>query len=409
MKKSVLKKYAELIVDSGLNLQKGQEVLIQANMETEEFALLCVEECYKRGAEKVRVEWLNQDLDRLTFRYRTLESLKTIEKWEIEKVKDRAEKLTCLLWLDSDDPDGLSGIDTAKVSAAVQARRKKTKKYRDRMDGKYQWCIAAVPGKKWAKKLFPELSPSSAVEKLWEKILFCSRVTDDPIEAWNEHDSDLKKRCEYLNSLGIDSLHYTSPEGTDLTVGLMDESVFQGGSETTIGERNVSFQPNIPSEECFTSPKKGRADGIVYATMPLCFNGNLIENFHMTFKDGKAVEWKAEKNEELLGQLLTMDEGASYIGECALVPNSSPIRQSGVLYYNTLFDENATCHIAFGEGFDSAVRGYENMSKEECRQKGVNDSVIHIDFMVGSDTLDIDAITKDGRTVPLMRKGEWAF
>ncbi len=409
MKKSVLEKYAALIVESGLNVQKGQEVLVQANMETEEFALLCVEECYKRGAEKVRVEWLSQDLDRLTYRYRTLESLKTIDRWEIEKVKDRAEKLPCLLWLDSDDPDGLSGIDTAKMSAAVQARQKKIKKYRDRMDGKYQWCIAAVPGKKWAKKLFPELSPSAAVEKLWEKILFCSRVTDDPIAAWNEHDSDLKKRCGYLNSLGIDSLHYTSPEGTDLTVGLMEESVFQGGGETTIGERKVYFQPNIPSEECFTSPKKGRADGIVYATMPLCYNGNLIENFYIRFRDGKAVEWKAEKNEALLGQLLRMDEGASYIGECALVPNSSPIRQSGVLYYNTLFDENATCHIAFGEGFDSAVRGYENLSKNECREKGVNDSMIHIDFMVGSDTLDIDAITKDGRTVPLMRKGEWAF
>ena len=409
MKKKLLENYAKLIVESGINLQPGQDVLIQANTETEDFTLLVVEECYKRGARLVRVEWMNQALDRLNYNWRSEETLKTIEKWEVEKYKDRVKKLPCLLWIDSDDPDGLKGVDVKKMGIAVQARGKEFKKLRDEMDGRYQWCIAAVPGVKWAKKLFPDLSPKAATEALWEKILFCSRALDDPIKAWEEHDSDLKKRCEYLNGLGIDSLHYTSLEGTDLTVGLMDESVFQGGGETTIGERKVYFQPNIPSEECFTSPKKGRADGIVYATMPLCYNGNLIENFHIRFKDGKAVEWKAEKNEELLGKLLTMDEGASYIGECALVPNSSPIRQSGVLFYNTLFDENATCHIAFGEGFDSAVKGYENMTKEECREKGVNDSMIHIDFMIGSDTLNIDAITKDGRTVPIFRNGEWAF
>ena len=409
MKKTLLENYAKLIVESGINLQSGQDVLIQANTETEDFTLLVVEECYRRGARLVRVEWMNQALDILNYNWRSEETLKTIEKWEVEKYKDRVKKLPCLLWIDSDDPDGLKGVDVKKMGIAVQARGKKFKKLRDEMDGRYQWCIAAVPGEKWAKKLFPDLSPKAAMEALWEKILFCSRALDDPIKAWEEHDSDLKKRCEYLNGLGIDSLHYMSPEGTDLTVGLMNESVFQGGGETTIGERKVYFQPNIPSEECFTSPKKGRADGIVYATMPLCYNGNLIENFHIRFKDGKAVEWKAEKNEELLGKLLTMDEGASYIGECALVPNSSPIRQSGVLFYNTLFDENATCHIAFGEGFDSAVKGYENMTKEECREKGVNDSMIHIDFMIGSGTLNIDAITKDGRTVPIFRNGEWAF
>ena len=409
MKKTLLENYAKLIVESGINLQSGQDVLIQANTETEDFTLLVVEECYRRGARLVRVEWMNQALDRLNYNWRSEETLKTIEKWEVEKYKDRVKKLPCLLWIDSDDPDGLKGVDVKKMGIAVQARGRKFKKLRDEMDGRYQWCIAAVPGKRWAKKLFPDLSPKAAMEALWEKILFCSRALDDPIKAWEEHDSDLKKRCEYLNGLGIDSLHYTSPEGTDLTVGLMNESVFQGGGETTIGERKVYFQPNIPSEECFTSPKKGRADGIVYATMPLCYNGNLIENFHIRFKDGKAVEWKAEKNEELLGKLLTMDEGASYIGECALVPNSSPIRQSGVLFYNTLFDENATCHIAFGEGFDSAVKDYENMTKEECREKGVNDSMIHIDFMIGSGTLNIDAITKDGRTVPIFRNGEWAF
>lgn len=409
MKRKLIENYAKLIVESGINLQNGQDVIIQANTEIEDFTLLVVEECYRKGARLVRVEWMNQALDRLNYNWRSEKTLRTIEKWEVEKYRDRVKKLPCLVWLDSDDPDGLKGVDIRKMGVAVQARGLKFKKLRDEMDGRYQWCIAAVPGVNWARKLFPSLSPKAAVEALWEKILFCSRALDDPIRAWEEHDSDLKKRCSYLNSLGIDSLHYTSSEGTDLTVGLMEKSVFQGGGETTIGEKKVYFQPNIPSEECFTSPKKGRADGIVYATMPLCYNGNLIENFYIRFKDGKAVEWKAEKNEELLTKLLTMDEGASYIGECALVPNSSPIRQSGILYYNTLFDENATCHIAFGAGFDSAVNGYENMTKEECKAEGVNDSMIHIDFMIGSGSLDIDAITKDGRTVPVFRGGEWAF
>ncbi len=409
MKKSVLKKYAELIVETGLNVQKGQYVMIQAATENEAFALMCVEECYRRGAVKVTVDWLSQGLDRLTYKYRTLESLKKIEKWELEKAKERYGNLWCLLWLDSDDPDGLDGVDVRKMGEALRARAGKIKKYRDEADGRYQWCIAAVPSKKWAQKLFPGLTEKAAVEKLWEKILFCSRASEDPIEAWKRHDEDLKKRCEYLNSLSIDSLHYTSPEGTDLTVGLMKESLFLGGGEETTGNRKVYFQPNIPSEECFTSPKKGRADGIVYATMPLCYNGNLIENFYIRFRDGKAVEWKAEKNEELLGRLLRMDEGASYIGECALVPNSSPIRKSGILYYNTLFDENATCHIAFGAGFDNCVRDWESLGKNGCQEKGVNDSLIHIDFMIGSSSLDIDAITADGKVVPLFRGGEWAF
>lgn len=409
MKKSILKNYAKLIIESGLNVQKGQDVVIQASTENEDFALMCVEECYKRGAEKVRVEWSNQNLDKLTYKYRTTESLKSMEKWEIEKVKSTFGNLTCRLWLDSDDPDGLNGVDIKKMGDVIEARGKRIKKFRDEADGKYQWCIAAVPGEKWAKKLFPKESKKEAIEKLWNAILFSSRALVNPILSWKKHDEDLKRRCEYLNSLKIDSLHYTSINGTDLTVGLMEESVFLGGGEETIGDRKVYFQPNIPSEECFTSPKRGRADGIVYATMPLCYNGNLIENFYIRFKDGKAVEWKAEKNEELLGRLLRIDEGASYIGECALVPYSSPIRESGILFYNTLFDENATCHIAFGEGFDNCVRGYENMSKKECKEKGVNDSMIHIDFMIGSDTLNIDAVTKDGKTIRIIENGEWAF
>lgn len=411
MKKSLLKKYARLIVDYGINLEKGQDVLIQANTEIESFVLLTVEECYKRGARKVRVEWLNQALDKLNYKYRSIETLKEVDKWEVEKVKDRVKKLPALIWLDSDDPDGLLGTDAKKVGAAVRARGLKIKKYRDEMEGKYQWCIAAVPSVSWAKKLFPTLSSSSAVEKLWEKILLCSRVSDDtdPVENWKKHDASLKEKCSYLNSKNIKSLHYTSSNGTDFTVGLIDDGLFMGGGENTIGEKNIYFQPNIPSEECFTSPKKGSAEGIVYSTMPLCYNGNLIENFSITFKDGKATKWTAEKNEELLGKLLTMDEGASMLGECALVPYSSPIRESGILFYNTLFDENAACHLAFGAGFPSTLKGYEEMSKKEWEEKGINDSMIHIDFMIGNADLNIEATTFSGEKFPVFINGNWAF
>ncbi|MGN1178764.1 MAG: aminopeptidase, partial [Candidatus Ornithospirochaeta sp.] len=351
MEKSVLKKYAALIAGYGLNVQEGQDVLIQVNIENQDFALLCVEECYRLGARKVIVDWLSQDLDRLNYNYRSLETLSEYEEFEKAKLQWRVDKLPCLLWLDSDDPDGLSGVDMEKVGTAMQKKGMVAKTYRDQMDGKYQWCIAAVPGKTWAKKLFPALTEEEAIEKLWENILLCSRVTEDPVASWKEHDRILKEKCEYLNNLGIESLHYTSKEGTDLTVGFMADSIFMGGGESSLG-RGVYFQPNIPSEECFTSPKSGEAEGIVYATMPLSYQGNLIENFWIRFENGKAIECGAEKNKEILQKILDMDEGASKLGECALVPNKSPIRKSGILFYNTLFDENATCHLALGAGFD---------------------------------------------------------
>lgn len=409
MKKSTLINYAKLIVDTGLNVQSGQDVIISASTYNSDFALLCVKECYLKGARKVTVEWRNQELDKINYNYRSLETLKEIEKWEIEKTESRVKKLPCFLLLEDDDPEGLMGVNLSKMGEALEYRSLKLKKYRDKMDGKYQWCIAALASPGWAKKLFPTLSKKKALEALWEKILLSSRVLDDPISEWKKHDEDLKKRCAYLNSLNIDALHYTSMEGTDFTVGLIENSQFLGGGEYTVGPRRVYFQPNIPSEECFISPKKGRAEGKLVATLPLCYRGALIENFWIRFEEGKAVEWGAEKNEELLSRLLKMDKGASYLGECALVPNSSPIRQSGILFYNTLFDENATCHIAFGAGFENTLKDYESLSKKECHERGINDSVVHVDFMIGSDTLSIDAITRDGKKVAIFRNGEWAF
>ena len=264
-----------------------------------------------------------------------------------------------------------------------------------------------MPGKAWAKKVFPGERTSTAVEKLWEAILSTSRVTEDPVKAWEDHNKDLHDRCAYLNSLKIRSLHYTADNGTDLTVGMIPEAIFCGGME--VSKQGIGFNPNIPSEECFISPMKGEAEGIVYSTKPLSYNGQLIENFFMRFENGKVVESGAEKGAELLETLLNMDEGARYLGECALVPQASPICQSGLLFYNTLFDENAACHLAIGMGFPDTIRDYHNKTLEECRALGVNDSMIHEDFMIGCDSMNIDAVCDDGKTIPVFRNGNWAF
>ena len=268
-------------------------------------------------------------------------------------------------------------------------------------------CIAAVPGVAWAKKLFPELPKGKAVEKLWEAILFTSRVTEDPVAAWEAHNKDLHDRCAYLNSLGIAELRYKGENGTDFTVGMIPEAEFKGGGDTSL--RGVYFNPNIPTEECFISPMRGKAEGVVYATKPLSYQGQLIENFSLRFENGKAVEVHAQRNEELLKKMISMDEGAAYLGECALVPVNSPISESGLLFYETLFDENAACHLALGAGFADTIKGFENKTLEECRKLGINESMIHVDFMIGYEGLDIDAVTHDGKTVPIFRKGRWAF
>ncbi|MEE1024868.1 MAG: aminopeptidase [Acutalibacteraceae bacterium] len=407
MKKTILKKYANLIAQTGANVQKGQEVMIYADLDQPEFVKMLVEECYKLGAKKVMVEWDYQPLTKLNVKYRSLKTLSTIEKWEIERLEHRLKTLPVMIYLLSEDPDGLKGINQQKYSKSSQARYKITKPYRDKMDNKYQWCIAAVPGEKWAKKMFPNLRKSQAIEKLWEAILTTSRVDDNPTSAWENHNKDIKSRCDYLNSLGIKLLEYKSSNGTEFTVGLMENARFLGGREKTLS--GVEYNPNIPSEEVFITPKKGEAQGIVYSSRPLSFRGELIENFSIRFENGKAVEVKAEKNEELLRELISTDEGASYLGECALVPYNSPICQSGLIFYNTLFDENAACHLAFGEGFAECIIDFDKYTLEQCREMGCNTSIIHEDFMIGTADLDITAVTRSGERFEIFKNGNWAF
>ena len=407
MKKSVLRAYARLIAESGVNVQKGQEVFITAELDQPEFVAMVVEECYRRKAKKVVVDWNYQPLTKLHVRHQSLTTMSTLDNYEEARWQHYVDTIPCRIYLLSEDPDGLRGVNQEKMAKAQQKKYPIIKGYRDQIENKYQWCIAAVPGVKWAKKLFPELRASQAVEKLWEAILHTSRVDDDPVAAWDAHNKDLKARCDYLNGLGIRELQYRASNGTDLRVGMIPEAQFCGGGETSL--QGIFFNPNIPTEECFISPKRGAAEGIVYSSKPLSYQGQLIDRFWIRFHEGKAAQWGAEENEALLTKLITMDEGSAYLGECALVPFNSPINETGILFYNTLFDENACCHLALGFGFADTIRDFEHKTLDECRALGVNDSMIHEDFMIGTADLSIDAFCEDGRTVPLFRDGTWAF
>ena len=407
MKKSVLREYARLIVRKGINVQKGQEVIISAGLDQPEFVQMVVEEAYKAKAKKVTVEWSYQALTKTHVRYQSLKTMSTVTDWELARQEHYCNVLPCRIHLLSADPDGLKGVNMAKVSKANQITHPILKPYRDRRDNRDQWCAAAVPGVAWAKKVFPGLPKGKAVEKLWEAILSAARVTDDPIAAWDEHNADMEKHCEYLNNLKISKLHYTAANGTDLTVGLIPESHWRGGGDTSL--QGIFFNPNIPTEECFISPKKGEAEGIVYSSLPLSYRGQLIDKFWLRFEGGKAVEVGAEVGEEQLKEMVSMDEGAGYLGECALVPQASPICQSGILFYNTLFDENAACHLALGRGFADTIKDFDKKTLDECRELGINDSMIHVDFMIGCDSMNIDALCENGEWVRIFENGNWAF
>ena len=407
MKKTVLREYAKLIVRVGVNVQKGQEVIVHAGLDQPEFVQMVVEEAYKAKAKKVTVEWSYQPLTKTHVRYQSVKTMGEVTEWEKARLEHYCNVLPARIHLTSADPDGLKGVNMGKVSKANQMSYPILKPYRDRRENKEQWCIAAVPGKAWAKKVLPGERTSVAVEKLWDAILSASRVTEDPIKAWEAHNANMAKRCEYLNSLKIRTLHYTAENGTDLTVGMIGEGCWRGGGDTSL--QGIYFNPNIPTEECFISPKRGEAEGIVYSSKPLSYRGQLIDNFSIRFENGKAVEVHAEKGEEQLKDMICMDEGAAYLGECALVPQASPISESGLLFYNTLFDENAACHLALGMGFADTIQDFQNKTLDECRGLGINDSMIHVDFMIGCDTMNIDAVCADGKIVPIFKNGNWAF
>ena len=408
MKISDLKRYAELLVKTGVHLQKGQELIVNVSVEQKDLALTVVSEAYKAGAKKVTLEWSAQEEKKLRYHYQSEETLSGLENWEIERLKFHAETLPARLYIESDDPDGLAGVDQKKVARANRKRYPLIKPFEDAMDNRYQWCIAGAAGEKWAKKVFPDLPKKQAVDALWKAIFQTARMEGKAMENWKKHNETLSSKAAYLNSLHLKELHYRAANGTDLKVGLIDRGIFIGGAEKTLG-RDIVFNPNIPSEEIFTSPKKGCAEGVVYASKPLSYRGELIENFSFVFKKGKVVEVHAEKGEELLKEMIAMDEAAGYLGEAALIPYDSPINDTGLLFYSTLYDENASCHLALGDGFSNCIRDYEKYTPEEIKEMGINDSMIHTDFMIGTRDLSIVGVTEDGREIPIFTEGNWAF
>ena len=407
MDREKIKRFAQLLVTKGINPSPGQAVIITASPEEYEFVRMTAELCYQAGAGRVILDWADQPLARLAQEFQSEENLSQLMPWERARWQWMTEELPCRLLIHSEDPDGMSGLDAGKLARTLGARLKEIKPFRAKMENRYQWCIGAIPGKKWAQKVFPGIPAEEAVEKLWAAILTASRADGDPIANWEEHNRTIHARCEKINSFHFRSLRYQSANGTDFTVGLMEQGIFAGAAETDLSGRE--FNPNIPSEEIFTSPRRGEAEGLLVATKPLSWQGALIENFSIRFENGKAVEVHAEKGQEALEKMIAIDEGAAYLGECALVAYDSPINNTGILFYTTLFDENACCHMALGRGFDVCVQDFDKYSQDELHEMGLNDSAIHVDFMIGSEDLSITGVTADGKEIPIFRNGGWTL
>lgn len=403
----LLRKYAELIVRTGANVQPGQTVQLYVAVEQHEFAALIIDECYKAGAKKVNVEWTYDVQTRLNFQYAQQEVLSAVLPWEEAKLKQMVEDLPCRIFIESEDPDAMNGIDPLKISAVSQSRGAVIKPYRNAIEGKHQWVIVGYPSEKWAQKCFP--GKENAVDLLWEAILKTVRVCEDndPVAEWKTHTAFIDEKAAWLNEQGFSSLRYKSSNGTDFTVELIPGAKWEGAGVTN-SLNGTYYIPNMPTEEIFTSPLAGKCEGTLVAVKPLSWNSQLIENFSITFENGRAVSCTAEKGQELLEQMLKMDDGASMLGEVALVPKESPVNQCGFLFYETLFDENACCHCALGMGFKEVLEGGDDMTVEEAQEKGINDSIIHVDFMIGADDLSIDGIRPDGTVLPVFRNGTWA-
>ena len=392
----------------GANVQKNQYVTVVATVDQEELVNYIVEDCYKLGAKLVTVDFSSDKVAKTQYKKASVKALSEYPLWKEEKQKYTNETLPTIIFIESSDPDALKGVDQKKVAQINKNILPIIKKYRDQRENKYQWVIAGAPSKAWAKKVFPGVPANKAVQMLWDAILKTSRCDEDPIQAWKEHNEDLAKRASYLTSLNLDYLHYEAGNGTNFQVWLNEKAVWIAGGEV-IKHSGVFYNPNIPTEECFTSPIAGKAEGIVYSSKPLSYNGELIENFSIRFENGKAVEVHAEKGEHLLNEMIHMDEGACKLGEVALVPYDSPINNTGILFYNTLYDENAACHLALGMGFGNCIKEYDKYTIEELRAMGINDSGIHVDFMIGTKDLSITGYTRDGKTIQIFKNGNWAF
>lgn len=400
--------YAKLLVEKGVALKKGQELVVQAPVEGAEFARKVVKTAYEYGSGHVTVIYYDDVISRLTYDYNPLSFFERVPAWAAERMNEAARNGAAFLFLEGSDPSALKGVDPAKPAAARKARNTAMKDYRDAVDfGKSQWLIAGVSTPKWAATVFPDLPTEKAVLALWNAILSTARANNaDPLAAWDAHKATFDANKKFLNDMHFDKLHYTNSLGTDLYVGMTDKHVWSGGGAELVD--GTYFFPNMPTEEVFTSPDLNRTEGIVYSALPLVLNGNIVDKFWYKFENGKIVDHGAEQGKEVLDHLLDTDEGARYLGECALVPKESPIKQSGLLFFSTLYDENASCHLATGMGFPDCYEGGLEMDKAALKAAGVNDSTTHVDFMIGTDDLRITGITHDGKEVPIFENGTWA-
>lgn len=409
MNKSFLIKYASLAVNIGVNIQKDNILVISSPIETAEFARLITEEAYKSGAKDVIVHYGDQKLTKIKLENSSLETISNIPEWQAESYNYYARQEACFISISASDPDGLKGVPVEKIGASQKARTSALKEYFDNsMSNKCRWCVLSVPTLSWAKKVFPKVSDDEAMEYLWDVIFKTVRVdTENPVNAWKKHNAYLEEKIKFMNNNNFKSVHLKSANGTDLNIELPEGHIWAGGSEGDVN--GIPFNANIPTEEVFTLPKKTGVNGIVYSSKPLSYGGNLIDNFSITFKDGKAIDFTAETGYDVLKQMLESDEGAKYLGEVAFVPYNSPISNSKLIFFNTLFDENAACHLAFGRAYESCVKDADKYSEEELEKIGVNNSVIHVDFMIGTSDLEITGINKNGEAIQIFSNGNWAF
>ena len=407
----LLKKYADFIVRVGVNPQPGQTLIIRCPLEAAPLARLCVRSGFEAGARDVQVDWSDNAVSRTRMELGSEDALTDSKPYQLRRYLDYADSEggVCVLHLVADDPEVYAGLDSAKISRVNAANRTFMAPWREyTMNDRVQWSVAAMPSAPWAKKMFPELENDAAIEKLWKLIFDVCRVTGgDPVNEWKAHIDRLTELRDKLNAFDLESVHFKSSNGTDLTVDIADKAQWESAGSRS--EKGVFFLPNIPTEEVFTAPHKDKVNGIVYGTKPYVFNGQLIKGFHVTFQDGKVVEHGADEGAELLGQLLDSDEGARHIGEVALVPASSPINRSGVLFYSTLFDENAACHIAFGASYPGTTENGTRLTRDELLARGMNQSSIHEDVMIGAEDSTITGLCRDGRTVTLFENGVWAL
>lgn len=408
MNEGMLQNYARLIIHSGANVQKGQIVLINADIESVSFTRLVVKEAYEAGASEVLVTYGDVMLDRMDYMYQSEATLQKIHNWQVEKQLDYLKEGACRIHITSPHPGALKACDPQKMAVRQKAAGEALKEVREyTMASKVQWTIAAVPNSEWATLMFPELEEDAAIKRLWKEIMQCVYVNEieDPVKTWEQRDCYFQEHIEKLNTFAFTSLHFTNDLGTDLKVGLVDHHIWCGGSE--LGQNGVRFNANIPTEEVFSMPHKDRVDGIVYASRPLLYNGNLIQNFHLRFENGKVVDFDATEGKEVLASLLKMDEGSSHLGEVALVPYDSAISQSGLLFYNTLFDENASCHLALGDAYPSCIEGGLHMEEEALAEVGCNQSMNHVDFMFGTKDLRVIGERADGSQVVVFENGNF--